>query len=219
MDAKRKWRNLRDIFIRELRKYPKARAGNSGEYNGKWKYFSSMLFLRYEVILRSVNDSASETNESMRTKNCNLLETCDSNLDPKFDDPLDVDELLKKESDTESVCRLNRKRNHSKQSDADHHEEEEEEQEEEETTSMISDSEALYVPKKKKERPKEFEKLEFTSKNIKQEEAREEESSLFLRSLNSYFKNFTPLQQVRVQGKILEVIMHEMENAHEKHQF
>ncbi|KAF6213404.1 hypothetical protein GE061_011123 [Apolygus lucorum] len=46
-DAKSKWKNLRDTFIRELKKVS-PRTGDSSEtglYHGKWAYFDMMTFL------------------------------------------------------------------------------------------------------------------------------------------------------------------------------
>ncbi|CAG4949129.1 unnamed protein product [Parnassius apollo] len=47
--AKKKWKNLRDTFIKELKKIPKPRSGadadNEPKYTGTWPYFESMSFL------------------------------------------------------------------------------------------------------------------------------------------------------------------------------
>ncbi|CAI6374688.1 unnamed protein product [Macrosiphum euphorbiae] len=49
-DAKRKWRNLRDTFLKEKKKVKKCRSGDSQEnaeiYTGKWIYYKLMLFFK-----------------------------------------------------------------------------------------------------------------------------------------------------------------------------
>ncbi|XP_041978024.1 uncharacterized protein LOC121732267 [Aricia agestis] len=46
--ARSKWKNLKDIYRRQLRKYPDL--SSPDEYKGRWKYFRSLSFLfkRYE---------------------------------------------------------------------------------------------------------------------------------------------------------------------------
>ena len=42
----KKWKNLRDTFVRELRKVKKRKSGEKGpSYTSKWPYFEIMMFL------------------------------------------------------------------------------------------------------------------------------------------------------------------------------
>ncbi|XP_054715367.1 uncharacterized protein LOC129224845 [Uloborus diversus] len=44
-EAKVKWRNLRDNFLKELKKAPKKNEDGTFQYRGKWRYFNPMSFL------------------------------------------------------------------------------------------------------------------------------------------------------------------------------
>nr|CAI5856881.1 unnamed protein product [Callosobruchus analis] len=56
-EAKRKWRNLRDQFAKELKKVREPRSGDptdeDGHYTGRWQYFASLQFLKGIVAPRS----------------------------------------------------------------------------------------------------------------------------------------------------------------------
>ncbi|CAK1549120.1 unnamed protein product [Leptosia nina] len=50
-DLKKKWKNLRDIYRKELKKIPKSRSGDpSLDYEPSWKYFSMLGFLKDECM-------------------------------------------------------------------------------------------------------------------------------------------------------------------------
>ena len=55
-DARKKWRNLRDQFIKEFKKIPKGKSGDSQDrsvtYTGKWQYFKNLIFLKDTVVPR-----------------------------------------------------------------------------------------------------------------------------------------------------------------------
>ena len=49
-DCTKRWKNLRDTFVREMRKTKKGKTGEKGPpYASKWPYFSTMLFLADSV--------------------------------------------------------------------------------------------------------------------------------------------------------------------------
>ncbi|XP_050293856.1 uncharacterized protein LOC126734324 [Anthonomus grandis grandis] len=62
-DAKKKWRNLRDQFTKELKKISKPRSGDPKEfvasYSRKWQYFANMLFLKDTLIPRNTEGNIS----------------------------------------------------------------------------------------------------------------------------------------------------------------
>ncbi|XP_050309606.1 transcription factor Adf-1-like [Anthonomus grandis grandis] len=62
-DAKKKWRNLRDQFTKELKKISKPRSGDPQEfvasYSRKWQYFANMLFLKDTLIPRNTEGNIS----------------------------------------------------------------------------------------------------------------------------------------------------------------
>ena len=55
-DARKKWCNLRDQFIKEFKKIPKGKSGDSQDraatYTGKWQYFKNLIFLKDTVVPR-----------------------------------------------------------------------------------------------------------------------------------------------------------------------
>jgi len=65
-DAKKKWRSLRDQFLKEIKKIPTSRSGSSQEYaalyKGKWGYFNAMLFLEDTAVPRKSDGNVSDVN-------------------------------------------------------------------------------------------------------------------------------------------------------------
>ncbi|CAK1585168.1 unnamed protein product [Parnassius mnemosyne] len=50
-DLKKKWKNLRDTYSKELKKMPKSRSGDSSSnYEPAWKYFTLLGFLKDEYM-------------------------------------------------------------------------------------------------------------------------------------------------------------------------
>ncbi|CAG4946603.1 unnamed protein product [Parnassius apollo] len=50
-DLKKKWKNLRDTYSKELKKIPKSRSGDSfSNYEPAWKYFTLLGFLKDEYM-------------------------------------------------------------------------------------------------------------------------------------------------------------------------
>lgn len=77
-DAKKKWKNLRDTFLREVKKVKKSRSGDQQEcaeiYIGKWIYYKSMLFLKDTTTPRDTEGNVSEENESEVEENDDNIE-------------------------------------------------------------------------------------------------------------------------------------------------
>jgi len=74
-DAKRKWRNLRDTFLKEKKKVKKCRSGDSHEnaeiYTGKWIYYKLMLFLKDTTTSRNTKGNISDE-ENTQKQNSDL---------------------------------------------------------------------------------------------------------------------------------------------------
>ncbi|XP_028898061.1 uncharacterized protein LOC105215197 isoform X2 [Zeugodacus cucurbitae] len=70
-DAKKKWRNLRDQFSKELKKVPKLKSeasqNQSAIYTGKWRYFKSLLFLKDALTPRETYGNLSMLLEDSTT--------------------------------------------------------------------------------------------------------------------------------------------------------
>lgn len=50
-DLKKKWKNLKDTYSKELKKIPKPRSGDSlSNYEPDWKYFTLLGFLKDEYM-------------------------------------------------------------------------------------------------------------------------------------------------------------------------
>ncbi|XP_017466883.1 PREDICTED: uncharacterized protein LOC108359498 [Rhagoletis zephyria] len=95
-DAKKKWRNLRDQFSKELKKIPKGKSGDTQDqaliYTGRWRYFKSLLFLRDTIFPREtarnlsvmLEDSTTATEADNNVTNAEInseltfVETCPS---------------------------------------------------------------------------------------------------------------------------------------------
>ncbi|XP_060802934.1 uncharacterized protein LOC106142352 [Amyelois transitella] len=61
-----KWRNYRDIFRRELRKYP---CHSPEDYGGKWQFFRAMFFLKTELYEKETEQYLAEKNEEDKSDN------------------------------------------------------------------------------------------------------------------------------------------------------
>lgn len=63
-DAKKKWRSLRDTYMREIKKVNKPRSGSSADdplfYTGKWQYFEAMSFLRDSLMPNMTESNVEE---------------------------------------------------------------------------------------------------------------------------------------------------------------
>lgn len=62
VEAKSKWRNLRDQFQRELKKVKKLRSGESAsisvsDYKGKWVFFEMLFFLKDTMVLTKMTSN------------------------------------------------------------------------------------------------------------------------------------------------------------------
>ncbi|CAG5003454.1 unnamed protein product [Parnassius apollo] len=67
-DVKTRWRHLRDVFLKELKKVRKPRSGDPGSpneqyYSGKWTYYQHMLFLK-DVSMRRPTEGNSVHQET-----------------------------------------------------------------------------------------------------------------------------------------------------------
>ncbi|VVC46242.1 BESS motif,MADF domain [Cinara cedri] len=96
-DAKIKWRNLRDTFLKEKKKVIKCRSGDSQEnaeiYTGKWAYYRLMLFLKNTTMPNNTEGNISD-----------LEDTHDSYTDNiSLENKLEIEQhSLRSESDTDS---------------------------------------------------------------------------------------------------------------------
>lgn len=84
-DVKNKWKNLRDVFMKEAKIVRRPRSGDPGSpnnddiYIGKWSYFKELSFLKDIVKPRhSEGNAESDNNE---TQNSETFET--SEMDQK----------------------------------------------------------------------------------------------------------------------------------------
>lgn len=59
--VKKKWKNLRDTFAKELKKITKPCSGADPEYIGTWAFYESMLFLKVVLNPRKSDKSINET--------------------------------------------------------------------------------------------------------------------------------------------------------------
>ncbi|XP_060882087.1 uncharacterized protein LOC132953750 [Metopolophium dirhodum] len=68
MGQKKKWKNLRDTYAKELKKIPMPRSGadadHEPEYTGNWPYFESLSFLKVILKPRKQDENIIEPEES-----------------------------------------------------------------------------------------------------------------------------------------------------------
>ncbi|XP_022164934.1 uncharacterized protein LOC111029967 [Myzus persicae] len=87
--AKKKWKNLRDTYAKELKKIPKPRSGadadNEPEYTGTWPYFESMSFLKVILKPRKQDGNIIEPEESAESYLMDSSESTCASLVDKFD--------------------------------------------------------------------------------------------------------------------------------------
>jgi hypothetical protein len=89
MGQKKKWKNLRDTYAKELKKIPKPRSGadadNEPEYTGTWPYFESLSFLKVILIPRKQDRNIIEPEESTESHLMDSSESTYASLVNKFD--------------------------------------------------------------------------------------------------------------------------------------
>lgn len=66
-DVKRKWKNIRDTYLKEKKKVKKSRSGDSQDntevYTGKWVYYHLLYFLKDTTSPRTTEGNVSDENE------------------------------------------------------------------------------------------------------------------------------------------------------------
>lgn len=66
-DVKRKWKNIRDTYLKEKKKVKKSRSGDSQDnaevYTGKWVYYHLLHFLKDTTTPRTTEGNVSDENE------------------------------------------------------------------------------------------------------------------------------------------------------------
>lgn len=67
-DVKRKWKNIRDTYLKEKKKVKKSRSGDSQDnaevYTGKWVYYHLLHFLKDTTTPRTTEGNVSKENET-----------------------------------------------------------------------------------------------------------------------------------------------------------
>ncbi|XP_028166305.1 transcription factor Adf-1-like [Ostrinia furnacalis] len=73
-DLKKKWKNIKDHYRKELKRYPAPRSGDAGNVNrpSNWQYFSQLGFLRDEVMPNVTEGNLSHTEVSNRISNSSI---------------------------------------------------------------------------------------------------------------------------------------------------
>ncbi|XP_055590271.1 uncharacterized protein LOC129742397 [Uranotaenia lowii] len=84
--AKKKWKNLRDTFSKELRKIPESRSGDASRLNFEayttWPCFESMVFLRHQLKPRKSGGNLSRASgESSNPVDGDDVEFMEESLD------------------------------------------------------------------------------------------------------------------------------------------
>jgi len=92
-EAKKKWRNLRDQYKKELKKVKKPKSGSSQDglekYHGKWSYFVSIQFLKDVETPRNTSGIFSDDCDEDTELGHSDEQANDSNEDQENEDNLD----------------------------------------------------------------------------------------------------------------------------------
>jgi len=205
-EVKKKWRSLRDTFLKEKKKVTKSRSGNSQEgaevYTGKWNYFNLMIFLNDTTTPRKTDNNISDDeNEKEYTEE--NLEALENNKNDYFNDsqeytssPIDVigienlssvsqsgnsnctNQISESTSNSENVRSIKRKKNDSKA-----FEDELLKIETEKLNALLQSNTTTHI---------------------------DDDDMLFLKSLHPYFKTMLPIQKLRLRNQIQSVIINEL---------
>ncbi|XP_045463941.1 transcription factor Adf-1-like [Harmonia axyridis] len=186
-EVKIKWKNLRDVFMKETKK----KHPDNGNYSGKWSYFSQMQFLEDIVNPRGcisnfenfngIADFCEEKGKKYfeEFKNGVLIENI--KVEATFETPSECSQSVERELETtfEDVF----------------------------SKTNYYDSKPLYSDSSNKKIRTEQEPL--NRNNEKQDDT----DILFLMSLAPYFKYLNPLQNLRLRNKIHIMIADEISKA------
>lgn len=94
---KKRWKNLKDQYRKELKKLPAPRSGDPGDHvQSTWQFFSQMNFLRFEILPNN-----SDTNLRMNNDNSQLSNTMSLPLSSPHTET-DSQESVIKETDVHS---------------------------------------------------------------------------------------------------------------------
>jgi len=211
-DAKKKWRNLRDQYKKELKKVKKPKSGSSQDglekYHGKWSYFVSMQFMKDVETPRNTSGTFSDDCDEDTELGHSDEQTNDSNEDQENEDNLDketthsfevLDPLLPQ---TEAQTNLTQSGRNSPISELNYSTNKSSGQKKmkKQQDEMCFEQQLLQLEKTK------IEAFIDSSKNA----VKDDEDMYFLKSIHPYFGNMTPLQKLRVRTQIQEVIMREL---------
>lgn len=214
-EAKKKWRNLRDQFSKELKKIPKTKSGDSQDsvpkYPGKWQYFNMLLFLRDILTPRATEGNVSEDTRSSEVnqensdedESVNLPvsdvdeETINTNTDtPNFQSTTQVIPQVAETFSEPSISARPPKRQMG-------------------STTTLLDSVPARPSRKRRnvhtnETNMEKELLNIETKKLAILERSEDDDMMFFRSLLPYFRKMQPIQKLRVRNKFQDIVIQEL---------
>ncbi|XP_025411235.1 uncharacterized protein LOC112684124 [Sipha flava] len=218
MKLKKKWRSLRDTFLKEKKKVTKSRSGDPQEcveiYTGRWNYYNLLLFLKDTTAPRITEDNVSECEEER------IEEDSDASENEKIENNYDVSNNYVNDGSYENISSPTGVSNIENPSSLT--QSESSNLDTQITNSSSYSTNLQSCPKKKKKRnddQKNFEKellqIETQKLNALLQSNNtttpiDDDDMLFLKSLHPYFKNMHAIQKLRIRNQFQNTIINEL---------
>ncbi|KAL4141964.1 hypothetical protein QTP88_004500 [Uroleucon formosanum] len=203
-DVKRKWKNIRDMYLKEKKKVKKSRSGDSQDnaqvYTGKWVYYHLLHFLKDTTTPRTTEGNVSDENETQ----LQMSDLSDSEEVNSFSSSfIDIEDIQSPEnpvSVTQSECFTIP------------------------STSNLSHIPLLRLLQSKENKSFESKLLKLETQKINallesnKPQVQDDEDMMFLKSLHPYLKTMDNLQKLRVRNEIQSVLINQLSIKNQQYQ-
>ncbi|XP_022162527.1 uncharacterized protein LOC111028264 [Myzus persicae] len=225
-EAKKKWRNLRDTFLREKKKVKKCRSGDPQEraeiYTGKWSYYNLLLFLKDTTTPRVSDGNITDEEVTENYEDNHIIDQINNDdsyiTDTGVSNPYTIDIVNNYVSTPEIETEISQSTQfiHTHETST----------LSTPVTNQSSDSEHLLSRKRKKPKVDDDKYLENLLKIESQKVAllqqftnvtapEIDEDMLFFQSLLPYLKKMDSIQKLRVRNQFQNILINELSQNQE----